>query len=1437
MEQERTSEGQDASSLATSDLEDEESSVDAAVGSVTNRQDRSRDDGCVPGGDREIGLTKTQSKWSSPGVDEEMDEVEKLMLEKSFAHSATLLKPRLGDDGGDEFETSLVSDEEHHSAVDDEPDERSSGDAVLAKHGDVISSCMKTESAVPHETVASLELDQGEGNAPVLDAPDATCSTILDHDEHLNEGPSPETNKLPHTDDSDDTNAEQDAEEDDSFDEAMMSENADEASSVQLDSPSITDGAMAAGMSDEEHASLTEGPREAPFEEDIVSDSDESAEGVSNTTPALPDVQPPESPRERELSCSSPTGTRADADAEPQAETNVVGHRESDFDEDQESSFDATMQPGVDNEASTRSDTGATLLMHQDLEASDDEEILSESSVDDISENDDHHDSDTNEIAVAQHNLLESSFDADMQSVLDNDASTSAGGIISSQPVTHTNDNNSDLPGEQEALRGTPLAEHENDASDQESELDEVTVAQHTQMESSFNADMQSDRDDEVGTSAAAAEPFTHPLEHYSDKNSEPSGDHERVGESLDKLSESGDDHESDLDEIAVSQTELLVDADMQANRENEGSSSIELASPQQQIHRSDSSDDQEPLVENSLAQRSTHEENHGSDFDELEVSQHNRMESSSDDAQSDQPVGIEPLPSPLAHQDDKRSNISDDSSENSLAELSESEDDHHESDVDEIAVSQQNLMESSFDADMQSDQEISTSVGAGESLSAPLTHENDRDRESSAGQERLGESSLAELSDSDVEHHESDADEAAIAQHDLAESSFDADVQSDHDEASASIGSSSTHQLLKRQDDESSESSDDQLRSAESSLDTSAMRPEDDEFSGNANAAPAAGLRMEEEDESSEEEETMAVEHTPPAYSANLSRFGIGARRLNLEEDDEMDEVERLLLEQSAASMKKQQQPSHDRFATQFRDDEDASVESRSDHGDEFESSISQDDEFGESSLPLHDDYPPRSQVARTQPQTATSLREVVSCDEDEFGEASLESRGSGNEDDLGELSVRSQESDIVLTQTRGSIPLEASSESSEAEPQTATSLREALSQLRDTDEFGETSLQSRTSDNDGESSAQSEESDNVLTRSPTVDAPSRYETSTIAQRHREGDESLERFDSEQSLSSDDEDRDNDSGIHSRNEHQTPTARDEHDNVDGAVEASNTRYQTQRLRGILGRSFGDDDVQIEVASLQSRAHRDDDFDADSEEPSAPSVRPHDELAETSIQSHEEEDVGEVSLQSRDDEEFGEVSGFSQDDEIERLLLEQTGFPTKPQQQQQRSSLLTRITRGLAEDDDFDVEFGHTSLQTQTAGDDEFGSPLRNERDDDFEALTRLDDDDDEFGVTSIRSSEFGETSLQSHGASSIERQNDLPIESHSSAPPAPVNLSTSRDDSDTERDYLDESFDLASPPRPTITTTTTTTLAHNDSGSEDYLEESFDLEESLEED
>ncbi|KAG3202257.1 hypothetical protein PC128_g3325 [Phytophthora cactorum] len=267
----------------------------------------------------------------------------------------------------------------------------------------------------------------------------------------------------------------------------------------------------------------------------------------------------------------------------------------------------------------------------------------------------------------------------------------------------------------------------------------------------------------------------------------------------------------------------------------------------------------------------------------------------------------------------------------------------------------------------------------------------------------------------------QSDDDDVHV---DRGESSFDADMQSDiGDEAGISYEAEVSTQPVKYLEEEAEdECSEEQLRAAEHSLDRPSAPEDDDEAGDNVESAPAPTTTLCMEDDESSEEETMPVQ-SQPILSTNLSRFGMGTRRLNLEEDDEMDEIERLLLDQSASSKQKRQQQFTRPTTTTENDDKfgESSLQLRGDD----------DDEFGEDSI--------RSREDNEFEDVSTGLRTNV------FEERSIrnkESSTSLEKDTLaGEYEEANTSEELSSTMTRAALEESAVEEKSLEE--SATSLK----------------------------------------------------------------------------------------------------------------------------------------------------------------------------------------------------------------------------------------------------------------------------------------------------------------------------------------------------------------------------------------------------------
>ncbi|KAG7392974.1 hypothetical protein PHYPSEUDO_013462 [Phytophthora pseudosyringae] len=455
----------------------------------------------------------------------------------------------------------------------------------------------------------------------------------------------------------------------------------------------------------------------------------------------------------------------------------------------------------------------------------------------------------------------------------------------------------------------------------------------------------------------------------------------------------------------------------------------------------------------------------------------------------------------------------------------------------------------------------------------------------------------------------------------DLLESSFDADMQSDREEeASASSDAELTALAVKHHEEDEDAWAGEQLRAAERSLGRAFATPENDHEAGESvQVVPALHMV---DDESSEEEETM---ETQPAFSTNSSRFGMGARRLNLEEDDEMDEIERLLLDENAASTQKRQQQTSG-LARVDDDDEfgESSLQSRSDDVDEFgEASLQSrdhgDGEFGEGSIrsqkdggfgqitgPREDEYGVRLDSNEKQQQQ----QRPTTNEEDEFGESSLQSRGD-DEGEFGDDSIRSQEDNEFgpTADSRddryGERSVRLDSNEQEHQQQANRLARFTRPLVTDDDEFGEASLQSHTDDDGdyGEASIQSREG-GYAGSSSVRSRGGEYDEASIGSRSHDEDEFGEG-----------------KPLKVRN---TPRVQEE------SRYGASIRPELHE-RGELGEALSTFRGSNQFGSTPIRSH------------------PRDEggLVDASIRSHEEDEFGEGSIPTGsydDEDDFGEIS-------------------------------------------------------------------------------------------------------------------------------------------------------------------------------------------------
>ncbi|KAG1699206.1 hypothetical protein DVH05_014122 [Phytophthora capsici] len=319
----------------------------------------------------------------------------------------------------------------------------------------------------------------------------------------------------------------------------------------------------------------------------------------------------------------------------------------------------------------------------------------------------------------------------------------------------------------------------------------------------------------------------------------------------------------------------------------------------------------------------------------------------------------------------------------------------------------------------------------------------------------------------------------AAVARPDQLESSFD--LRSDDEEEVRD-----TVQPLKHGEENEDEWSEEQLRAAERSFGSTIQREEGVEAGDpiETDPDPAMALHM-KDDESSEEEETMPVQ-TQTAFSVSLSRFGVGTKRLNLEEDEEMDEIERILLDQSESRLQRRLEPSPiDRLSKSFTTDNEFGETSLQSEEDEFgEDSIRSrnEEELGEASSSGGDMLEALLDEKEALQRQSAGLSRVskTMADDSEFGETSLQSLNDdfedapsrphessvhSGEDEFGQGSIRS-----LGEEKHGEALLSEESRlgKKEAPQHKSTGLSRFLKPLVDDDEFGEISLQSLNDDLD---------------------------------------------------------------------------------------------------------------------------------------------------------------------------------------------------------------------------------------------------------------------------------------------------------------------------------------------------------------------------------
>ncbi|ETM50776.1 hypothetical protein L914_05275, partial [Phytophthora nicotianae] len=426
-----------------------------------------------------------------------------------------------------------------------------------------------------------------------------------------------------------------------------------------------------------------------------------------------------------------------------------------------------------------------------------------------------------------------------------------------------------------------------------------VVISRPNPFESSFDADMQSDFDDE-----ASSEISTQPVKHQEGGKEEKSEEQLRVGRPV--LAE--DDHDADEDESSEDEAMPVQAPILSASLGRFG-----MATRRLHLEEDDEMDDIEGLLldqsASSMQQRrqqpgrfakETTTDDDDDEFDENTIRSREDEENSLDESATLKNVDTRSL-----HEDTLALDTFAILNRDTLAEEEEqsaasitSGDRLEDSNAFEDSTSS-NTAEA-YQYDEGSALEESSSSRSRETYNENLTHR------ASSGRHTHDEFLAPQNGD------DSRADQAAAvsSQPNVLESSFDADMQSDSDEEVAERSMGDDHDT-------------------EDTVESASTKP--------------MSLRM-EEDESSDEE-TMPVQ-TQPVLSTRLSRFGMSTRRLNLEESDEMDEIERLLLDQSASSLEKRQQQSS-RFprSTAMDDDDEFGESSLQSRGDD-------DNEFGENSI-----------------------------------------------------------------------------------------------------------------------------------------------------------------------------------------------------------------------------------------------------------------------------------------------------------------------------------------------------------------------------------------------------------------------------------------------------------------------------------------------------
>ncbi|KAJ8578859.1 hypothetical protein ON010_g342 [Phytophthora cinnamomi] len=1133
-EQERSHEEQAGISVAMSNIdEDEDSSDDVAEDSFKSRQDRIDDDGV--GGlessvDRKIEETKVQSKWSSVGFtgdseDDDMDEVERLMLEQSLAHSSKQVKPHIDNecDDSDEFaHDDLVHDKTEKPAaavVDDDDEVSSTGselkDDVFADSNMSHRALDQTEQSCDRQDVSSVQRavvddDLGEVSSDGSEFADHGLAASLDintsrqdvgsdqaavnddeHDDISSDGSTLNDDGLTASTDSNinpqaidqtiPSDAEHDASQDASSDQA-----GDELDPLE---ESSFDNAMMAALEGKETsaASYMDAVPQRPMHSDEVEGEQSDSDGFTVQDAIAENSFDNSMMSENEDESIDSRGNIESYETDVGAEQDITTEIPLPAEHDQlENSFDGDDPHDTETSAVERTlhvechDGDGRTLKESTASSTENAGLpgqLHESNALDEPT------SSLNELTahINEMNALEDSA-ASMQNVM------MAGRIENHGPLEEVSSS---------VERGDPLedsaseeasASLENSAEDDQLSEDEALEESASSMgevvtgdpyredsrleESSPSVDSeevadQYEEDNTLEESTPNLERDVsggHDIEEHALEEPTPSVSMEgdTVGDQLDEKKSSSIrdrsavgnefDEDSALEESASSITgHAMID---QLNASEESVSRMKGDTLGDQLDEDITLDNLSSNGRGALA----NEFDEDSELEDSAVAdrlyQNDELEESSRSITSEElPVSgktFEPLPSVSrkAHEantvlEELASNM-----ENSVVNLhgddNELEDPNgreaspsrvdnagvaadklHEPDILEESIrradqaDEQNVLEESLSnvtsgtlMDQHDEDDALEMLASRLSSGSSFQRETSRDRYDS--RYTYGDPLVSEHDGDDDTQYHSERGVVAVSRSDpLAESSFDEDNVSDHDdEVSAGSAPTLPTKPLHSTDDEDYWS-EEQIRAAERSLDSAIALGDDQsnsagersDCSEESAAPPAMSLRM-EADEGSSEEETMVVQ-SQPAFAPGLNRFGMGAGRLNLEEDDDMDEVERLLLEQSSSTINKQRLPRLNRFTRP---------------------AVNIDDEFGETSL------------------------QSLGGDDDEFGETSLQSR----EDEFGEISIQSDENKNTTRFSGAMAPYLSHDEES------------IRSISRGDDEFGEASIKSRSQEDD---------------------------------------------------------------------------------------------------------------------------------------------------------------------------------------------------------------------------------------------------------------------------------------------------------------------------------------------------------------------------------